>query len=117
MHAEQGRDLQLHHHRVAGLPARLCGLHPKYEFFGEFLGPVPQRLWNLTYLYIGFLKQVIEGKKLHLKNDEKMLLHVPAHYDVRASAAVTSAIGTIGPIAVAFGKCHLQAVDRSLTLI
>jgi len=33
-------------------------------------------------LHIAFLKAIMQGRKLHLKNDEKVLLHVPGHYDV-----------------------------------
>ena len=43
------------------------------------MASLAQHILNLA---IGFLKQVMQGKKLHLKNEEKMLLHVPGHYDV-----------------------------------
>ena len=52
---------------------------------------------------IAYLKQIMQGKKLHLKNDEKVLLHVPGHYDVREADTMTSAIGAISAIAVAPG--------------
>ena len=53
---------------------------------------------------IGYLKDISGGRKLHIKNDEKVLLHVPGHYDVSAEPASNRSIGTFGTSAVALGK-------------
>lgn len=64
---------------------------------------LPHSRFILTFR-IAFLKDICRGKKLHLKNDERVLLHVPGHYDVRLSSTVTFSIGAVSPLAMAVGK-------------